>query len=213
MDELIKFPTSIIAKEKGFKIFKDNHLGYAEHQMVFDPDGTLCWLSYDANPYRAMSWFELSKYHSSDSRDPKNKRCFAIKNSFEPVGIETYLAPTQTTLHKWLRIHHKLHVRVDNVNNPIKNRWFFEIQRLPTGIINLWNINSITFETYELAMEAGLEEALKQIPSELIGQKCSFMIDTESYNGEIVNVDNDVVSVKVFNGVINNIVISNIELK
>ena len=62
-------------------------------------------------------------------------------------------------------------------------------------------------------MEAGLEEALKQIPSELIGQKCSFMIDTESYNGEIVNVDNDVVSVKVFNGVINNIVISNIELK
>ena len=67
-------------------------------------------------------------------------------------------------IQRWLRDNHKLHVRVDNVNHPILDKWYYEIQILPSGIINLWEEDSEVYNTYELALETGLLEALKIIP-------------------------------------------------
>jgi hypothetical protein len=70
---------------------------------------------------------------------------------------------SQGILQTWLRNRHKLHVRVDNVNVPDIGRWFFEIQKLPAGIIKLWKTGDKTYASYEEALERGLYEALKTI--------------------------------------------------
>lgn len=205
MDELIKFPTSVLAKAKGFNVFNDNELGYASNEFVFDPDGTLCRLSYECNPLvDNKSWFELRKYNSSDKNDPKNYRKFPIKNHFEAEGIETYLVPTQTALHKWLREVH--HIDVDIESDRALNTEIGCYSCLilsPTDTKFHWNVGGF-HKTYELAMEAGLEEALKLIPVSL-GEKCSFMIDTKYYSGIITEINYGFVSAKVYNGIIDNI--------
>ena len=52
---------------------------------------------------------------------------------------------------------------MDNVNRPQKNKWCFEIYKLPSGVINLWNETSKVYNSYEDALEIGLQEALKLI--------------------------------------------------
>ncbi len=159
MDELIKFPTSVLAKQKGFNLFSDNPLGYADYQQVYDPDGTLCWLSLDADPNRDKIWFLLSKCNSSDRNDPKNFRKFSIKNRFEPEGIDTYLVPTQTTLQTWLRKVHKYNIFC-TLN--YDDNWIYQICEFSHG--NKTTMSFDSFSTYEEALEAGLLKVLTLIP-------------------------------------------------
>lgn len=80
------------------------------------------------------------------------------------VTVESYLpAPTQSFLQKWLRDNHKLHIQVFNVNKPVDGKWSYEINRLPVGVIVLWTIDSPYFDSYEDALEAALNEALRLI--------------------------------------------------
>lgn len=73
-------------------------------------------------------------------------------------------APTQSLLQKWLREVHKIHIQIENVNVPEKEKWIYEIMRLPVGVIVLWNEEtSLIFDTYEQALEIGLQEGLKLI--------------------------------------------------
>ena len=203
MDELIKFPTSIIAKEKGFKLFKDNELGYASNELVFDPDGTLCRLSYECNPLvDNKKWFELRKVNSSDRNDPKNIRIFPIKTNFEPAGIKTYLVPTQTALHKWLREIYKYNIFC---TTNYDDKWIYQICEFSHG--NKTTMSFESFSSYEEAFEAGLLKVLKLIPVS-IGKNYKFMIDADEYSGKVIDIQGNTVSVAVFNGIIHNIPIT-----
>lgn len=73
-------------------------------------------------------------------------------------------APTQSLLQKWLREVYNLHV---NVTEHIFNQYGFEI-RLKTDCVHYWNCSSFTntkyfYESYEEALEIGLQEALQLI--------------------------------------------------
>lgn len=97
-----------------------------------------------------------------------------IKMEDQKVGVEVALKAhelgfdepnvvsrtSQAHLQKWLRDTHKIHVRVDNVNRPVVGKWYYEIQRLNTGIIYLWNPSNPVYDSYEQALEEGLFNAL-----------------------------------------------------
>lgn len=74
-----------------------------------------------------------------------------------------YTLPEQELLAKWLRDVHKLFVSITNTNVPIKDRWVAEVGKLPKGMLLLWTTDSISYNTYEEAMEVGLLYALNYI--------------------------------------------------
>ena len=94
-----------------------------------------------------------------------------VGQSYRPDGRFTYgrnddlfyPAPTQSLLQKWLREKHNIHIVV---NPTIEMHWTF-------GLINLGNeniklngpivYNNHDYNTYEEALEIGLQEALKLI--------------------------------------------------
>lgn len=67
------------------------------------------------------------------------------------------LAPTQGLLQKWLREKHSIDVIVDKVDSTPSSGYYFNIYR--ENIEDEYGI--IKFNTYEDALEKGLEEALK----------------------------------------------------
>jgi hypothetical protein len=70
---------------------------------------------------------------------------------------EIILAPLWQQVQRWLREKHNLHVDIQNVNNPTYGKWMYEINKLPAGILVLWNVNSSpNFDTYEEALEASI---------------------------------------------------------
>lgn len=167
-EQKISFDTAKLAKEKGFNIFDENELGYASNQKVYDPDGTLCTLSFETNPHQNKKWFELCKCNSSDRKDPKNKRIFDIKSSFEPEGIDTYLVQTQTLLQKWLRDTHKIFVNVHFISSVskgidytfvVRGEFNEELNCFGKNVHGEWE----KYNSWEETLEAGLVEGLKFI--------------------------------------------------
>ena len=86
-------------------------------------------------------------------------------NNSNKEGFKQPSAPTQSILQKWLREEHKIHI---NITEWEFEKWYFEIidgrnspvkrvrTRIEDGIE--WEFNS-----YEKALEVGLQEALKLI--------------------------------------------------
>lgn len=74
------------------------------------------------------------------------------------------LSPTQSLLQKWLRETHKLHCSSDcNASG-----WFWQYETIEGTFIKDWEYggpdeDSGMWETYEEALEKGLQEALKLI--------------------------------------------------
>lgn len=77
----------------------------------------------------------------------------------EPDDI---LAPTQSLLAKWLREVHNIHVEIEShLNNDI---WYYNTTlNYRMGYYQSSLDGDIVYDTFELAMEAGLQEALKLI--------------------------------------------------
>lgn len=74
------------------------------------------------------------------------------------------LAPTQSSLQKWLREEHGIHIQIDHWEI---QRWYFSIfyridQSQPVKRVT-YNLKPYQFDTYEQALEVGLQEALKLI--------------------------------------------------
>ena len=69
--------------------------------------------------------------------------------------------PTQSVLQKWLREEHKIDIVICPIGNIelVTTGYYYEI---PLGI-NEPNIESDSFETYEEALEVGLQQALTLI--------------------------------------------------
>jgi hypothetical protein len=78
-----------------------------------------------------------------------------------------YLAPTLSTMQNWLIENQNIYVRIDITNVPIKKRWYYEIQKIPSGILELWNETKMTFSSYEEALDEGIKYTLKILNKKL----------------------------------------------
>lgn len=89
---------------------------------------------------------------------------YIINNSLGDLSNKSYTsyaAPTQSLLQKWLRDVKKLHIQVEHCNKPLMDKWIFELSRIPTGMIYMWDKDKSTqYDTYEDALEAGLQYTL-----------------------------------------------------
>ena len=69
------------------------------------------------------------------------------------------LAPTQSLLQKWLRDVHGIHIEINSPDMP-KQLWYGHLRRV-SKFGNICDLGE--YDTYEEALEVGLQEALKLI--------------------------------------------------
>ena len=76
--------------------------------------------------------------------------------------IEFVSAPTQSLLAKWLREEHNLHINISSLS---MNCFSFMLEKLNDTGTTLCggHLGKINYNTYEDALEIGLQEALKSI--------------------------------------------------
>ena len=76
-------------------------------------------------------------------------------------GFEYLVYPTQSLVQKWLRETKNLHIEISYM---YENYWTYDILTIPRhDLIGLSDRPIIRYNTYEEALEAGLQEALKLI--------------------------------------------------
>jgi hypothetical protein len=143
-EKLITFETAKSAKEKGFCIElydfyyqnKSNAKPYVTQGIEYQSDRNCKW-DWNLNGGESGTLTKIIPYPNDTS------------------GIY-YSAPTQSLLQKWLRETHKIYVLVDmGITRNYHWKYFTDIDSFvyPKG----------SFKTYEEALEAGLQEALKLI--------------------------------------------------
>jgi hypothetical protein len=142
-EECIILETAKLAKEKGFDIGCNG--SYTEFHKTHKSD----------NPSFAMKKGEVEFDGSSYNINNSPMSDFSNKN------YTTYSAPTQGLLQKWLREKYHLYVRV--ATNSITTH-FPMIELAEVGGTHLKGpVYDKNYETYEEALEVGLQEALKLI--------------------------------------------------
>lgn len=130
---LISFETAVLAKEKGFNEICHNTFMYG------------------GSSYKTIPYYFVDSASNSE------------------IEELSYSAPSQSILQKWLREVHGIHI-MDNYMPNIK-KWDFVVYKLEYKGLE-WvkhyreyrktHLNR-RFDTYEQALEAGLQEALKLI--------------------------------------------------
>ena len=151
-ENIVSFQVAKLAKEKGFK-FPTNCFYFEDgvfHQYILrDTYG------YYGDEYSISieDLFENWNDNFKTSKGEKTDRCFGCHGS---NYLETFSAPTQSLLQKWIREVHNILLYVypykdyaANVNDPFVWRSSYTAHK--------------EFNTYEEALEAGLLEALKLI--------------------------------------------------
>lgn len=135
-EELISFETAKLAKEKGFS------------------EKTMYW-----------------HYIEEGNYDPINSAI--IPTDFNERFGDRYSLPTQSLLQKWLREEYEIHVYITPYGKRVKEKfeeWSVSMIRelklsSEENHMNHWDDrkfwDSVTFKTYELALEKGLQSALK----------------------------------------------------
>lgn len=77
------------------------------------------------------------------------------------ASVYSFSAPTQYIALKWLREIKKLHVEVSYM---YENYWIYDILTIPNhDLVGLSDRPIIHYKSYEEALEAGIQEALKLI--------------------------------------------------
>lgn len=132
-DELIKYDTAVLAKEKGFDW---------ECSNVYNEDKQIEELPY----YGGDGSGVLINSNVNNTSTGENFLC---------------TTPTQSLLQRWLREVHKKSVQIQHVNRLKEESWVYNIANLPVGMLILYlqDYNS-TYPTYEEALEEGLKQAL-----------------------------------------------------
>lgn len=158
-EQLISFETAKLTKEKGFNLlthsyyFEDSE--FREHSLK----GT--------NGYYGEEYeFDLSEFNENWNDKWLTKKtgnkCFGC--SKQQGYLETFSAPTQSLLQRWLREIHNIHLNVEYYPDRETKNYCI------TGdykTLNQWtwidHENDIDFDTYEEALELGLSKGLKLI--------------------------------------------------
>lgn len=153
-EQLISFETAKLAKENGFKIpvkqyyFEDGE--FREHSLQ------------GINGYYGEDYeFTLEEFDENWNNDWLTKkngdRCFGCNKN--KGYFETFSAPTQALLQKWLREVHNIHIAILPKQLPNNSIVYYSFKgKLKMDFDDL-------YETYEEALEHGLQEALKLIES------------------------------------------------
>jgi hypothetical protein len=157
-EQLIKFETAKLAKEKGFCIelydfyyqSKSNAKPYITQGIEYQSDKNCKW-DWNLNGGESGMLTKVIPY-------PNNVH-----------GIY-HSAPTQSLLQKWLREVHKIHIDIKEwelIN------WYFYIKDGRTSPVKNIRIKiddntKWEFDSYEEALEIGLQEGLKLIKDELV---------------------------------------------
>jgi|TARA_B110000914_G_C15370642_1_gene403008 hypothetical protein len=132
-EQLITFDTAKLAKEKGFE-------NKTPHKLRRDYYNHLGEINGDVTEY--------------------------IKAYVANKGLEKYNtidAPTQSLLQKWLREEHKINVESNYLPNIQKYSCLYIPMRGKACISDRKYVSKLKFDTYEEALEEGLQEALKLI--------------------------------------------------
>lgn len=156
-ETLISFETAVLAKEKGFK--EVTHSFYFEDGEFKENELT------GTNGYYGEEYcFNLAEFYenwNSEWVTKKNMdRCFGCNKS--RGYFETYSAPTQGLLQKWLREVHNIYLTVIPVGGSgyELRYWYYSI----LGVNCKDGQHGINrFQTYEEALEVGLLKALKLV--------------------------------------------------
>ena len=147
-EQLIGFETAKLASEKGFDI-PSARFYCTDGVIRFDPF-SIFYLDEDEVD-------ELEK----DSILINDGRCIVSLWEDRNLTIGNILAPTQSLLQKWLREKHKLHTSLYLQESTYLHRWrvkVFYLDKLEDPNIHFWD-----FDTYEEALEKGLQGALNLI--------------------------------------------------
>tara|TARA_R110001632_G_scaffold40980_1_gene102808 strand:+ start:1467 stop:1871 length:405 start_codon:yes stop_codon:yes gene_type:complete len=132
-EQLITFDTAKLAKEKGFE-------NKTPHKLRRDYYNHLGEINGDVTEY--------------------------IKAYVANKGLEKYNtidAPSQSLLQKWLREEHKINVESNYLPNIQKYSCLYIPMRGKACISDRKYVSKLKFDTYEEALEEGLQEALKLI--------------------------------------------------
>ena len=163
-EQLISFETAKLAKEKDFNIL--------QHSYYFE-DGEFKENSLKGtNGYYGEEYeFNLSEFNENWNDKWLTKktgdRCFGC--SKQKGYLETFSAPTQSLLQRWLREVHNIYVESyhdltsDGTKIQFYTSWGFLQQKDKNGNqnVNGWYDEYNDWKTYEEALEFGLQEALK----------------------------------------------------
>ncbi len=148
-EELVTFQVAKLAKEKGFNIL--THSYYFE-DGEFKENSLTGTNGYYGEDYE----FNLEEFYENWNDKWLTKksgdRCFGCKKS--RGYFETFSAPTQSLLQRWLREVHNINVYCMPCENDYKEGQWFN---------NIASHNPSFTGTYEEALERGLYEALKII--------------------------------------------------
>ena len=136
-EQLISFETAKLAKKKGFD-----------------------W---------SVSWYATHKRKAPTNPDSFYPELSTFKNWNDDANLnfyDRYSLPTQSLLQKWLRDIHNIHINIDcNAGG-----WYYELMKCNGTTIYIEKgrnkgmaYQGFNYETYEEALEAGLQEALKLI--------------------------------------------------
>ena len=147
-EELVTLETAKMLKEKGFD--ERTLYAYRNNGMLYN-DGNRIMTSYNSLPVPEL----CEEYYGCDA----SKTCLICK-----LAVYLIAAPTQSFAQKWLRETKNIHICVYNC----ACGYGYEISKADNGT----HIASSTYkgtndgggwDTYEEALEAGLQEALKLI--------------------------------------------------
>lgn len=156
-EQLISFETAKLAKEKGFNLKTPKYYTTENpHSYHKDLDGVCI----------------LGLLHSKTLYEPQDeidKKSGISKYKLDP---STVFAPTQSLLQKWLREVHKINVESNYLPNIQKYRCLFKPMHIIPKLFESFKdykkvadkyYGKIDYNSYEEALEKGLQEALKLI--------------------------------------------------
>ncbi len=154
-ENLITFETAVLAKEKGFDIL--THSYYFE-DGEFKENSLIGTNGYYGEDYE----FNLAEFNENWNNKWLTKksgdRCFGCTK--DRGYFETFSAPTQSLLQKYLREVHKIDVEAPLVYKLNTREYLVRIYKNNTEII----LSTFHYyKTYEEGLEEGLKQALKLI--------------------------------------------------
>lgn len=159
-EQLITFQVAKLAKEKGFNIPTHSYYFEDGEFKEFEINDTY---GYYGEEYTVNREEFYENWNDKWKTTKKGDRCFGCDKN--PKYLETFSAPTQSLLQKWLREVHNISICI----YPVLYEWEVSLhtcyrKRKLTVYLNAET--SIHGKTYEEALEVGLQEALKLIKNE-----------------------------------------------
>lgn len=153
-DKLIEYSTAKLAKEKQFQEYTSYFYTKENGLCSIDTDGEILNIYNDDLTFKDSIWDCNGDFWYNEIEDEEG----IYAQTYEPIK---YPAPTQSLLQKWLREKYKIILIIGyqyEYDSTPYSYWIYkEEQSLP---INQW-VDDL--ETYEEALEKGLQEALKLI--------------------------------------------------